>query len=448
MKRRTLYLPIETKCRELLGKTLLAAKAVGRGWRVFLGGIEMHDRLADGFAPGLLVENSVPDSKATRLRLLKDRGYRIADLCEESVLYPDGENYWTRKIGSRSLEVTDIILVTGAKSEREIRMHQRAAAGKLALTGNPRFDTLMPRVRAVYDDDVRAIRERYGRFLLVNSNFSSANPYKIGMDVVAALQRDGKLATPAQVDRKRRQVAYKTRHMGELQSLLVEVARAGVFDRIVLRPHPSENHDTWRAWASAFNVDVQYEGSASAWMLAAAMVLHPGCMTGIEALLLDRPVASFVPEPDSEFLNQSDAISFKIANASELLALAATWRREEGERVRAHLATGRSAMRPYIDNVEPPLSADRILDLADEIDVPETGTALYAIRRACGAMNVRGWSSRSEASRRVRMGYRRQKFSGLEAHEVSTLVARWMDAGVVERMPEITRVDRALLRLQ
>ncbi len=37
MKRRTLYLPIETKARELLGKTLLAAKAVERGWVVFLG---------------------------------------------------------------------------------------------------------------------------------------------------------------------------------------------------------------------------------------------------------------------------------------------------------------------------------------------------------------------------------------------------------------------------
>ena len=84
----------------------------------------------------------------------------------------------------------------------------------------------MPHVRPVYDDEARDIRERYGRFLLVNTNFSSANPYKTGSDVVAALQRDGKLATPAQVDRKRRQVAYKTRHMSQPDSAVVRVSLA------------------------------------------------------------------------------------------------------------------------------------------------------------------------------------------------------------------------------
>ena len=36
-KRRVLYLPIETKARELLGKTFLAARAVERGWIVVMG---------------------------------------------------------------------------------------------------------------------------------------------------------------------------------------------------------------------------------------------------------------------------------------------------------------------------------------------------------------------------------------------------------------------------
>jgi hypothetical protein len=36
-KRRILYLPVETKARELVGKTFLAARAVARGWIVVLG---------------------------------------------------------------------------------------------------------------------------------------------------------------------------------------------------------------------------------------------------------------------------------------------------------------------------------------------------------------------------------------------------------------------------
>ena len=449
MNRRTLYLPIETKSREMPGKTLLAARAVDRGWRVFLGGIEMHHHMAEILTPGLLIENNIPDTKSTQLHHLKNRGYRIADLCEESIIYPDAEDYCGRKVGPRSLEATDLLLATGARCEQDIREHRPAAARKLIVTGNPRFDTLMPHLRSVYEDDAREIRQRYGRFLLVNTNFSSANPFKAGLDVVAVLQRDGKLARPAMAALKRRQVAFKARQMKGLQSLLAEVAKADVFDRIILRPHPSENHDTWRAWASNTNIEVQYQGSASAWMLAADMVLHPGCTTGIEALLLDRPVVSFVPEPDSEFVNQADVISVNVASAEEFIELAPTWRQADGDGVKDHVKVGRSALRLFIDNVEPPLSADRILDALDEIDVPETGTPISTLWPVCGAvMNVRRWSARREVAKKLRKGYRRQKFPGLLADDVRTPIARWVASGVVERMPSVARVDRSLLRLQ
>ncbi len=138
MRRRTLYLPIEIKYRELFGKTLLAAKAVDRGWRVYMGGVDLHDHMATGFPPGLLIENNIPDTKATRLGQLKTRGYRIADLCEESIIYPDAQDYVARKIGLRSLPATDVILATGARSQRDICALRKDAARKLVVTGNPR----------------------------------------------------------------------------------------------------------------------------------------------------------------------------------------------------------------------------------------------------------------------------------------------------------------------
>ena len=80
--------------------------------------------MADGFVPGLVIENNIPDSKATRLSRLKRRGYRIADLCEESIIYPDAEDYCARKVGPRSLRAVDVILATGTRSERD---HQHAS---------------------------------------------------------------------------------------------------------------------------------------------------------------------------------------------------------------------------------------------------------------------------------------------------------------------------------
>ena len=447
MKRRTLYLPVETKCRELLGKTLLAAKAVERGWRVFLGGVEMHDYMGDDFPPGLFIENNIPDSKAERLYHMRARGCRIADMCEESVQYRHSEEYWNRKVGDRSLQATDVILATGVKSEQDLRRHRGVPADQLSLTGNPRFDVLMSRLRCVFDNEVRAIRERYGRFLLVNSNFSAANPFTTVRDVIGTLQRAGKLSTPAQVDWKRRQISYKARQMADLRTLLLKVASAGAFDRIVLRPHPTENHDFWRTWGSALNVDVRYDANACPWMLAADMVLHPGCTTAVEAVLLDRPPVSFVPEPESEFLNLADEISVKVASADELLALTEEWRRN-GEAWRPHLVAGRSALRTRIDNVEPPLAADRILDVCDRLDVPETGTARYVLKRARGALSIGRRRSKRAALQRTQFGFRRQKFPGLDLADVRTPVSRWVAAGVLGQIPEIAHVGGSLMRFQ
>ena len=448
MKRRTLYLPVEIKPRELLGKTLLAARAVERGWRVFIGGIEMHDYMGDAFPPGLLIENNIRDTKADRLHRTRNRGGRVADLCEESALYQHGDEYWGRKIGSRSLAATDLILAVGARSERDVRSCWPEAADKLVLTGNPRFDILSRRLRCVHDDEARAIRERYGRFLLVNSNFGPVNPFKTGIDVVAVLQRDGKLSTPEQVARQRRYIAYKTRHLQQMQSLLSIVAEAGVFESIVVRPHPAENHDAWRRWGAALKIDVRYEGSAAPWMLAADMILHPGCTTAVEALLLDRPAVSFVPEPDSEFLNQADVISAKVACAAELLALVPGWGRSDGEWRRTYLADGRSALRTYIDSAGAPRAADRILDAAEGLDLPETGPVLSAFRRVRGAMNPARRTSWREALRRTRSELRLQKFPGLCPKDVRAPVARWIEAGVLRRMPDVMRVGGSLLRLQ
>ena len=84
----------------------------------------------------------------------------------------------------------------------------------------------------------------------------------------------------------------------------------------------------------------------------------------------------------------------------------------------------------------------------DGVDVPEVGTSWYTLKRACAKMDVRTRASRRAALRRTRGGYRLQKFPGLAADEVRAPVARWIDVGVVEKMPEISVIDRALVRLQ
>src|SRR5262245_11823556 len=112
-KRPVLYLPIETKGRELLGKTFLAARAVERDWIVVTGHIGETRRFMKENVPGVFVEISIPESKAERLERLHRLGHRIVNLCEEAIIYSDGRDYCARKIGAGTFPWVELLLLPG-----------------------------------------------------------------------------------------------------------------------------------------------------------------------------------------------------------------------------------------------------------------------------------------------------------------------------------------------
>ena len=126
-KRRLLYLPIETKARELLGKTFLAAKAVERGWIVVMGAHPDTRKFMLEHPAGLYVETSIPDAKAERLERIHSAGHRIANMCEESIVYADGRDYCTRKLG---LELFALDRPSPRSGRAERRAHPRLSSRK------------------------------------------------------------------------------------------------------------------------------------------------------------------------------------------------------------------------------------------------------------------------------------------------------------------------------
>ena len=86
----------------------------------------------------------------------------IANMCEEGLVYSDGRDYCNRKLGPNALRSTDRLLVVGSRNADDIREYRSEFADKIAVTGNPRFDTLLSKVRCVYRRDAdctaRAVR--------------------------------------------------------------------------------------------------------------------------------------------------------------------------------------------------------------------------------------------------------------------------------------------------
>ena len=196
----------------------------------------------------------------------------------------------------------------------------------------------------------------------------------------------------------------------------------------------------WREWARPLDVEVRYEGSANNWMMAADAIVHPGCTTGMEGLLLDRAVFSYVPDADSEFIGEQDRASECVADAAELSNGLARVRGFGQQDVRQGFAPQRERLRHSIANVEPPYAADRILDELERLEVAPVrptqiglgGGFLARVLRAGRKILPR----RAEAKRDERSI---QKFPGVTEEEISGPLAQWVDAGILTEMPHMTR---------
>jgi surface carbohydrate biosynthesis protein len=438
---RLLYLPVETKARELLGKIFLAARAVERGWTVILGESNQVREFMRDHQGGAYIEIGIPEKKAKRLKAINALGNRIANMCEEGLIYADGRDYCNRKLGPTALAWTDRLLVVGSRNADHLRTYRPASAEKIVLTGNPRFDTLLPELRSIYRHNAETLRKRFGRFVLINTNFTRANPFdSASNDRVAAMARRNMIGDTEHAEFFRRFIEYQTRLMIGLQELIKEVKASAAVDRIVVRPHPVENVATWRQWAEPLNIDVYCEGSAIDWMLAAEAVLHPGCTTAIEGLLLDRPVFSYVPEPDSEFINPSDAISEWVTSATDFLDRLLQTRGQDEAKLRALFAPQRQKLEFFVTNVNPPYASDRILDELERLDLPNPSKSglLSRMRRGMRQCQNRDWEP---TARKL------QKFPGLTDGEVALVVGHWLNTGVLRKVPRIEHVGRQMLIL-
>jgi len=445
--RRILYLPIETKARELLGKTFLSARAVERGWVVIMGpGPELRKYMKQ-HPPGVFVVASIPEPKTKRLEEMRNSGNHIANLCEESIVYTNGEDYCHRKLSPNALRSVSRLLVVGLGNAEHVKTYRPDHADKIAITGNPRFDTLLPELRGFYELEASRVRNQYGLFILVNTNFSFANPFDPSEDVVARFMKGGLGGDESKPAYYRALRDYKIRLMKRLRELLREVANAGIADRIIVRPHPVENHDSWRAWAAAIpNIEVRYEGNANVWMLAAEAVLHSGCTTGVEGLLLDRPVFSLIPEPDSAFLNQSDAVSQHVESADEFLErfseLSVT-----DQTIRGRHSAKREKLGTLVANVEQPFAADRILDQLEELDLPlvslhEAGVRRKPLVRGL-ARTARNWLSGGSRPMRV-TPRQQQKFPGITRDDLFEPLTFWMETNTLRQAPQLVKLNDRL----
>jgi len=452
MPYRSFIIPAEEQSREFDAKLLLACVAAERGFPAIVGARrDIHLKITQ-LPRGIYYAKSFRSLSDVMFKILHDLGIEIVACDEEALLrYPD-HLYFERRVSPVAFPMVSNLFAWGPENEELFRRCPGYAGAPIHVTGNPRVDLLRPELRACFERDAAALRERFGHFFLINTNFGTINhrvPSLSWLKLIEDVEDD--------LPEDKEFLVATTRHRLVLfeyfKKVLPQLSSAFPDRTIVLRPHPLENQAPWKeAAAGCANVRVVFEGTVIPWLLAADAVIQNNCTTAVEGYLLGRPVISYLPVR-SERLDSpiTNAMSHPAQGTEELISIL----REiaAGRRGVREGAEQRALVRYHIAAMDGPLASDRIVDALEGI---ERGGARPA--RPGAARFARAWLHanlrRAEKFARSMIpgdknnpAYQEQRFPRLSIESVreraarfAELLGRFENLEIVERHPNIFEV--------
>ena len=361
-----LYLKIEILARELEGRLLLALVAAERGHRVLLGDLTalLSHRL--WLPPGIFHDKSLTPSASkmafhTRLR---EHGFLVTSQDEEHGLLDEfgtWADFAARRFSDASLDNAARCFMWGPHDHATLTSLHPRHAERIVRTGSPRVDLWRPDLADFYAD-----RELPG--------IDPSRPYVLFAHQGAIVMDHNPLWQRIADQRPRyfrgdddeREWGWYQRCVGEVHYLehlipaIRAVARANPDAQLVIRPHPLDAEGSWRALVGELpNLVITREGTASAWLRRAHLVVHNGSTVGFEAAAADVPLVSFQPVDDRDGY-VSNRLGRAAHTRDELLDLVRTALRRERPDGGWHAPGGVLAER--LGTLSGPLAADRIVD--------------------------------------------------------------------------------------
>jgi surface carbohydrate biosynthesis protein len=295
-----IYLPVESKNRELAGRVLLARYLLRAGFRVVVGYNQTVISGSRWFPKGTYLIKGLNGVQKRIAEIFRKQGHRVLAIDEEALGLSDAW-FIAKNVDPEIVSHVDLVFCQGQRQLGALEKYFDFEAGQLALTGNPRIDFLRPPLNRVISEQSKEIRHRLGRFVLINTNSGSINnlwgdPRRyLGLLVEVGWYDPDNPADKALVDEH---LEHDRNNMVALKSLIELLADKRPDISLVVRPHPSERSEFWEDIAAGKpSVTVVCDTDAPPWLDAAGIVVTTGCTTGLEARLLNKPALSIIDEP-------------------------------------------------------------------------------------------------------------------------------------------------------
>lgn len=314
MTTKRLFLPIEIKKREFDAKLLLAFFALEKGMEVYIG---RQPEILKGmifFNRSIFFEKGLTILNLEQIRYLDNLGHNVVATCEEGLIYNDDEFYLKRRISKKALDLVEIFFAWGSKQAKLIKNYSYKNKNKIIDSGNPRIDLLQKKILKLKYDESIEIRNKYKKFILINSNFSiynNKNGKNFYLEKMIWARGDVDTSHEKQC---REYYNYQMHNFFSYVELIKKLVRDFKDYKIILRPHPSENISEWKRICSKISerVLVTNEKNFIAWSIASKYIIQCRCMTGLESFIISKEnVINYEPHTLSFSKNITNEIGYQ-----------------------------------------------------------------------------------------------------------------------------------------
>jgi surface carbohydrate biosynthesis protein len=310
-KKPLLLVPVENQVRELDPKLLLACVAAERGFSSVIGSRREMEFNIDLFPHSIYLSKSMTIRSLLFFRIARRFDVEIVTWDEEALVHLPPETYFSRRLDPRAIKYVSHLFAWGEDNARLWRQYAHLPDGlPIHVTGNPRSDMLRTEIRHFYQREVEKIQTRYGDFILVNTNFNHVNAFGPDMNLFKPMNNSSRKAKFGRAARgMSREYAeglrdHKQAVFSDFQSMILKLDQAFPENTIVVRPHPTENHEVYRRIADQCQrVHVTNDGNVVPWLMATKAVIHNGCTTGVEAYVTGTPAISYRASIDETYDN-------------------------------------------------------------------------------------------------------------------------------------------------
>jgi len=425
-KKKIIYLPIEIKNREYLAKSVFALYAADAGYQVCIGHTEKLLINMQHMPRGIYIGTSIATSHNEIYNKLKSYGHKIVSFDEEGLVYYNKDNFVKHRVNLGTISNLELFFTWG-KNHTNLVYKKSPDIKNCRNVGNMRFEILKEKYSGYYADKVKEIKEKYGDFILINTNLGMYNNVLGKGFYYQVLNKQANNYDENDAAFYEGKYTHQKVIFDSYKKISGELAERYPGKNIIIRPHPAENFDNWMD-ANSKNVFVIHEGSALPWILASDVVIQKNCTTSIEATYLDKVVVtyseSFNELYDNEITNNIGVFCDTSEQVFEVI--------DNLESYKKNIGKDKEKLAFYAENMADDENIDlSILKELDVIDVPEVKARKGSfVSRQLIKNSVKEklrLIKNSILKRQSSDKFNSQKFSSLEKHEFMETLKAYSD---------------------